>query len=176
MVFETRQRPDPDDQKLQAPDARMLADLAFEIERLERDFRALFSPLPSGKKLSLIAATGMILGVFFPWLSLQNAPTEIGLTCGGAVHFFLGIATLANIERRIEKTHDLFTTRRHALLDIVIGLMAVLSSTILLVYYASLRSDMHGAMDIRFGFYVVLICSTLVSLGGFLQFTRGKVV
>src|SRR5438552_2557527 len=77
-----------------------LNEVAFEIERLERDIRALWYQLPIGKKISLLCAVGIVIGEFLPWLSMPRIATEIGLSSGGTIHLLLCFFSFCDAERK----------------------------------------------------------------------------
>ncbi len=151
-----------------------LAHVSLEIESLARDLRAKWHLLDADHKVACIACGLLLFSIFLPWLSYEGTPTEMGINSGGAAHMLLAYILLRVLENVVQSKRNYAAHNddmlRFSLYFILIGGCAFLLCGVVIIYFGSHFWETHHTVDIRFGFYVALFASMLISFSGFMRF------
>ena len=157
--------------------------VAIELNLFSHELRKNWRRMERSGRITMMAAVGTIISVFFPWISTPTMPYGLGILNGGALHFAMAVFAiylltsrrrlLKRMQRRGKLNRSLrLSMRRIALWHIFLGSAACLSSLIFLIYFGFLKRQAQLEIDIHFGFYATLFFGAGLAFGGWNFFSR----
>ena len=144
----------------------VLESLALEVESLLRDFRAATMRLDGSEKSSIVFALIMFIGCFLPWFSPNHTHIQTGLDGFATPHFGISTAVLFLFRRlsldRCQKS-SVTEDGRVAIYLLSLGALSTATCIALLVHFGDIAAFSQSPVDVRYGFYSVLLSGLGIS-------------
>lgn len=152
---------------------KLLESLAFEVESFSRDLRVAFTRIDKAERAAAFSAIMMFCACFLPWFSPNNNHTQTGLDGFATPHFGISIFVLMLMrrisdERRINSAHRL-EPRRIALYLLLLGALSTATCIALLFHFGDIAAFSQGPVEVRYGFYIVLLTGICISACGIVK-------